>query len=241
MSPNIALTQRISELKFNKGKLFYSDGWGEVVQHGGSVLLGHVSLLNGFLFTEDGQHVVSWDRDEKVRVSHFPNGSDIESYCLGHQEWVSGVAEVEGRLLSCSGDATLRLWTKQGVQITATDAGRPVVGLAMSGASGYCLTMDRESGESAARPVTVDGDAVTVGEPLVDGVTSMTVAPSGAIYLLTSELAIEAGTERTAGFEAIPTDDVTLADVCKSQWKCGSFKRPVGQPAAELETKRDSE
>lgn len=53
---------------------------------GGELILGHASLLTTFLVTADGQYIVTADRDEHIRVSWYPQGYTIESYCLGHQK-----------------------------------------------------------------------------------------------------------------------------------------------------------
>lgn len=53
---------------------------------GGELILGHASLLTTFLLTADGQYIVTADRDEHIRVSWYPQGYTIESYCLGHQK-----------------------------------------------------------------------------------------------------------------------------------------------------------
>lgn len=58
--------------------------------------------------------VVTCDRDEKIRVTNFPQTEEIETYCLGHFEFVSGIVEIslpnKSRLISISGDKTMRLW-----------------------------------------------------------------------------------------------------------------------------------
>lgn len=53
---------------------------------GGQLILGHTSLLTTFLLTADEQYIVTADRDEHIRVSWYPQGYTIESYCLGHEK-----------------------------------------------------------------------------------------------------------------------------------------------------------
>lgn len=69
--------------------------------------------INTFRF--HSRFVITSDRDEKIRVTNYPQTEDIESYCLGHLEFVSAIEELqtessENLLVSISGDKTLRLW-----------------------------------------------------------------------------------------------------------------------------------
>ncbi|KAG2346668.1 WD40 repeat-like protein [Suillus weaverae] len=80
---------------------------------GGELILGHASLLTTFLVTADGQYIVTADRDEHIRVSWYPQGYTIESYCLGHQKYVSAIhipSFSPGTLISGGGDSVLKLW-----------------------------------------------------------------------------------------------------------------------------------
>lgn len=61
------------------------------------------------------RYVISSDRDEKIRVTNYPLTEVIESYCLGHLEFVTAIEELnietsKNVLVSISGDRTLRLW-----------------------------------------------------------------------------------------------------------------------------------
>lgn len=61
------------------------------------------------------RYVISSDRDEKVRVTNYPQTEVVESYCLGHTEFVTSIDELktetnENVLVSVSGDQTVRLW-----------------------------------------------------------------------------------------------------------------------------------
>ncbi|KAG1852194.1 WD40-repeat-containing domain protein [Suillus subluteus] len=80
---------------------------------GGELILGHASLLTTFLVTADGQYIVTANRDEHIRVSWYPQGYTIESYCLGHQKYVSAIhipSFSPGTLISGGGDSVLKQW-----------------------------------------------------------------------------------------------------------------------------------
>lgn len=81
------------------------------------VLLGHTaSMLTGVKVVQDESscRILTSDRDEKVRISSFPNAFLIQGYLLGHEAFVSSmdVSQVDGvtRCITCSGDGTVRLW-----------------------------------------------------------------------------------------------------------------------------------
>ena len=52
----------------------------------GELILGHASLLTHCLLTPDEKFIVTADRDEHIRVSWYPEGYVIESFCLGHKK-----------------------------------------------------------------------------------------------------------------------------------------------------------
>ncbi|XP_068127147.1 tRNA (guanine-N(7)-)-methyltransferase non-catalytic subunit WDR4 isoform X2 [Hyperolius riggenbachi] len=79
----------------------------------GHLELGHLSMLLDVVVTPDGRFVITCDRDEKIRVSLSEAPHIIQSFCLGHTEFVSQLLVLPGSdnlLLSGSGDGTLRLW-----------------------------------------------------------------------------------------------------------------------------------
>lgn len=85
-------------------------------------LLAHYcSIITSLEFSPDGKFILSSDRDFKIRVTVFPKtpldgAHEIQSFCLGHTEFVSCLAFVcnedcpQGNLISGSGDSTVRLW-----------------------------------------------------------------------------------------------------------------------------------
>lgn len=80
----------------------------------GTKLLGHLSLLLDILQTNDGKFIITSDRDEKIKVSSYPNTYSIQTYCLGHKEFVNHIELLphdNKLLISSSGDGTLKIWT----------------------------------------------------------------------------------------------------------------------------------
>lgn len=89
----------------------------------GTPILGHVSMLFDVLVTQDARYVLTADRDEKIRVSTFPNCYNIVSYCLGHERFVTNISELSHErsvLISCGGDGDIKLWDyKCGIELTS--------------------------------------------------------------------------------------------------------------------------
>jgi WD40 repeat protein len=80
------------------------------------VMLGHTaSILTGISVL--GNRVLTCDRDEKIRISRFPEYFTIEGILLGHEAYITAIdtatTESSGMtniVASCSGDSTVRLW-----------------------------------------------------------------------------------------------------------------------------------
>ncbi|XP_050263596.1 uncharacterized protein LOC126707905 isoform X2 [Quercus robur] len=98
------------------------DGNQLLVNKKAAPLLAHYcSIITSLEFSPDGRFVISADRDFKIRVTVFPKkpldgAHEIQSFCLGHTEFVSCLDFVftsdypQGFLVSGSGDSTVRLW-----------------------------------------------------------------------------------------------------------------------------------
>ncbi|KAG5216280.1 hypothetical protein JEQ12_001856 [Ovis aries] len=116
------VVRRCTALTFtaSEEKILVADKSGDVYSfsvlepHGGGRLeLGHLSMLLDVAVSPDDRFVLTADRDEKIRVSWAAAPHSIESFCLGHTEFVSRIFVVPNHpelLLSSSGDRTLRLW-----------------------------------------------------------------------------------------------------------------------------------
>jgi len=97
--------------------------------------VGHTaSMLTGLQVVSNdvgGQFILTSDRDEKIRVSHFPKSYVIHGYLLGHTAFISSMAaltvpaqlagedgessshKMRALCLTGSGDGTVRLWDYQ--------------------------------------------------------------------------------------------------------------------------------
>uniref|UniRef100_A0A8C0L518 WD repeat domain 4 n=1 Tax=Canis lupus dingo TaxID=286419 RepID=A0A8C0L518_CANLU len=120
------VVRRCTALTFtaSEEKLLVADKSGDVYsfpvlepQRCGQLELGHLSMLLDVAVSPDDRYVLTADRDEKIRVSWAAAPHSIESFCLGHTEFVSRIFVVPDHpelLLSSSGDCTLRLWEYRG-------------------------------------------------------------------------------------------------------------------------------
>uniref|UniRef100_A0A182SK25 tRNA (guanine-N(7)-)-methyltransferase non-catalytic subunit wuho n=1 Tax=Anopheles maculatus TaxID=74869 RepID=A0A182SK25_9DIPT len=96
-------------------------------------ILGHMSQILGLAVSEDERFIITCDRDEKIKVSSYPDCHNIECFCLGHLEYVGGMEVIPTqKLLSVSGDRTLRLWDfLEGKEIGQLSLKDPAVGLSV--------------------------------------------------------------------------------------------------------------
>lgn len=128
---NRAISRRCTVLTFTKDEqdVLVADKWGDVFrfsvtdpQKEGLLLLGHLSMLLDILTTKGDKYVVTTDRDNKIRISEYPNSYNIHTYCLLHTEYVSSVVYNEDPeiLLSGSGDGTIVIWDLNGKVVSQT-------------------------------------------------------------------------------------------------------------------------
>ncbi|GCF00860.1 tRNA (guanine-N(7)-)-methyltransferase non-catalytic subunit trm82 [Zygosaccharomyces mellis] len=79
-------------------------------------LVGHVSMLTDVLFGKDDQgrnYLITSDRDEHIRVTHYPQTFVIDKWLFGHTEFVSCMHTPFWHshwLFSVGGDDTIFLW-----------------------------------------------------------------------------------------------------------------------------------
>ena len=113
--------RRVSKMCFNGSCSFMlcADRTGDVYSFDltdttikkGKLLMGHLSMILDLKLSPDQKFLISSDRDEKIRISKYPNCYNIESFCMGHKEYVSSIVVWNDEwIISGSGDGSLRLW-----------------------------------------------------------------------------------------------------------------------------------
>lgn len=97
----------------NEHDFITSDKFGDVYHFpSGKLLLGHVSQTTALMVSDDYKFIITADRDEKIRVTRYPDTYNIEAFLLGHQNFVYAIAFVEEQkyIVSAGGDTYMILW-----------------------------------------------------------------------------------------------------------------------------------
>lgn len=120
------LPKRLTDVAFaDEGRsLIVSDAFGDIYHlplnecvnvrdddmHEKYLLLGHFATVT--TIAKGKKYIASGDREGRIRVSRFPDAFVIQSFCLGHSEFVTSLTwtGVSERLLSSGGEGCVRLW-----------------------------------------------------------------------------------------------------------------------------------
>lgn len=148
----------------------------------GRWLLGHMSQVLDVVVTGDEKLIITSDRDEKIRVTNHPDCHTIETFCLGHGEFVSQLAFLakadKTYLLSLSGDKTLRFWDfTKGAELTKAELETP----------GYRMVTKSLDGENVVaailcyEPTETAIVTVNVGSLKCDAVQTLSL-PEGEVF-----------------------------------------------------------
>lgn len=160
---NITLPRRASKIRFNisNTQIFVADKTGDVLSYdiplgnNGIKILGHLSLLLNVLQTDDSKYLISCDRDEKIKVSCYPNTYNIQTYCLGHKEFVNHIEllpHLTEYLTSSSGDGTVKIWNYvNGILMHTIDTGNDLENTELQ--EKFCKTMDEDGIEVSSLPI----------------------------------------------------------------------------------------
>ncbi|KHJ80577.1 hypothetical protein OESDEN_19745 [Oesophagostomum dentatum] len=88
----------------------YVDMNGEDSPYEGEPLSSAITMVLDVAVSEDGRFLLAADRDEKIRVSRYPQAYVVQSFCLGHSAYVSSVAVYKNRVFSSGGDSIVHEW-----------------------------------------------------------------------------------------------------------------------------------
>lgn len=157
------LPRSASKIRFtaDNQQVLVADKSGDVLiyniktENSGTKLLGHLSLLLDVLQTPDNKFIITSDRDEKIRVSCYPNTYSTQSYCLGHKEFVKNIEILphnEKYLSSTSGDGHIKIWDYvEGKLCYSIDTYVDVNDNELK--EEFCKTMDTEGVETTTLPI----------------------------------------------------------------------------------------
>ncbi|KAF9971283.1 tRNA (guanine-N(7)-)-methyltransferase non-catalytic subunit trm82 [Actinomortierella ambigua] len=122
-------TEKAAEKKADNG----DDDNEDDTEGGEQPIVGHVSMATDLTLTRDNKYIITADRDEHIRVSRYPQGYIIESFCLGHTSFVSQVEQLpspsDKYLVSCGGDGTFRIWDFLAGKLLQTVDLREILGM----------------------------------------------------------------------------------------------------------------
>jgi len=82
----------------------------------GRLLLGHTASILTEIRLINGDTLLTADRDEKVRLSNFPQTGIVKGYLLGHTAFISSMDTSKDLCVTCGGDMTVRLWNTSTLQ-----------------------------------------------------------------------------------------------------------------------------
>ncbi|KAF7284618.1 hypothetical protein GWI33_021810 [Rhynchophorus ferrugineus] len=146
-----------------------------------TLLLGHLSVILDMVMSPCGKFIITCDRDEKIRVSCYPNSYNIISFCLGHKEFVSKLHLLKNNiLLSASGDGTVRMWNYlEGKELNRIDTSNFVNSNVLNS---FISEMDAEKVEVSTLPIN-DLQVYENGSKIILAVTD-----DNFYYFLTDKL-----------------------------------------------------
>lgn len=140
---NTAQQKKITAVLLDdNGTAVYADRFGDVYRlkpstnaqelfaEEAELLMSHLAIVTCMVFTKNKRFLITGDNNEKIRVSFYPNAFAIKSFCLGHCEQITALLPLEvDRLVSSSGDGTIRWWNLNGDQVAIEKLENCVCGL----------------------------------------------------------------------------------------------------------------
>lgn len=183
----------------------------------GELILGHLSMLLDVIITKDDRYIITCDRDEKIRISHYPNAYNIHTFCLRHTEFVSQLLYIDKLdcLLSCSGDGTICSWNLVGKLL-------------------HCVNCKRKSSYESSQmdsPTNGEGDTEVKGHVEETRNTDISAVKKMAyddhlnilavIYFNSPSISFFTLLHHESGIQLQELDHTTDTSCCKELWDIG--------------------
>jgi WD40 repeat protein len=123
----LKLPRRSAKLRTVSKELFLIEKTGDLYQVLPSgqckFLLGHLFTLSDIQFITRGNdekilYIITVDRDEKIRVTNWPDTYEIERFCFGHKQLVRRLITVdESRFISIDQQDEICLWNLNNLSV----------------------------------------------------------------------------------------------------------------------------
>lgn len=139
---DLRLPRRSTRMKLIAGELYLLEKTGDLykIQSDGQskFLLGHLFTFSDvqFVTNEDDSkllYIISADRDEKIRITNYPNTFDIERYCFGHKHLVDRIFIAnDRRFVSVDQQGDVCVWDLAFLESDKTAPLEPIETLSLS-------------------------------------------------------------------------------------------------------------
>ena len=132
----LSLPKRSVKLSAIGGELFLLEKTGDlykVLPNGAcQFLLGHLFSFSDVQFVTDDlaqrvKYIISADRDEKLRITNYPQTFDIERYCFGHRSLVSRILIAnEQKFVSIDQEGEVCVWDLRSLSVNKSKPLTPI-------------------------------------------------------------------------------------------------------------------
>lgn len=114
---SVTLTKKVTCVRLVENAVLVGDKFGEIWQYELTLkeepkqVANTLAMVTTMTVSPDGNTLIIGDKDEKVRCVRLPDVHVIDTFCLGHSNYITcTVAVSPDRVVSAAADNTLRLW-----------------------------------------------------------------------------------------------------------------------------------
>jgi WD40 repeat protein len=151
-------------------------------------ILGSIAAGTSFAINQSGKHIVTADRDGKIRISNYPDTYNIRAYAFLHEEFVPGLAFLdEATFLSSDGNGVIARWNIDGSLVKSEqlfDCGATIRQLSVIDPS---MVAAITQGKKSVYIIDTATLTITQEIPLPSEPISIDLSNDGTIWILASQ------------------------------------------------------